>query len=202
MPREVFRYDVPERFVAGTVGQPGQRTFFLQASSGGRVTSVALEKEQVALLAERLDALLDEVTRRSGGTAPVPASAPQDLEDSAPLDTPIFEEFRVGTMTLAWDVDTETVVIEAQARTEAEESEEADEEAAELDEEAEVEALSDSDEGPPVLRVRMTAAMARAFAKRAQAVVAAGRPPCPFCGLPLSAEGHICPRQNGQRPSV
>ena len=201
MPREVFRYDVPERFVAGTVGQPGQRTFFLQASSGGRVTSVALEKEQVALLAERLDALLDEVSRRSGGTAPVPPSALQDLEDSAPLDTPILEEFRVGTMTLAWDVDTETVVVEAQARTEA------DEEAAESDEPAEdeteeVEALSDSDEGPPVLRVRMTAAMARAFAKRAQAVVAAGRPPCPFCGLPLSAEGHICPRQNGQRPSV
>lgn len=202
MPREVFRYDVPERFVAGTVGQPGQRTFFLQASGGGRVTSVALEKEQVALLAERLDALLDEVTRRSGGAAPVPSNAPKDLEDSAPLDTPIFEEFRVGTMTLAWDVDTETVVIEAQARTEAEESEEAEDEEAELDEEVEVEALSDSDEGPPVLRVRMTAAMARAFAKRAQAVVAAGRPPCPFCGLPLSAEGHICPRQNGQRPSV
>ena len=197
MPREVFRYDVPERFVAGTVGTPGQRTFFLQASSGGRVTSVALEKEQVALLAERLDALLDEVSRRSGGAAPVPAGAPQDLEDSAPLDTPIFEEFRVGTMTLAWDVDTETVVIEAQARTEADESDETAE-----DETAEVEALSDSDEGPPVLRVRMTAAMARAFAKRAQAVVAAGRPPCPFCGLPLSAEGHICPRQNGQRPSV
>jgi uncharacterized repeat protein (TIGR03847 family) len=202
VPREVFRYDVPERFVAGTVGQPGQRTFFLQASSGGRVTSVALEKEQVALLAERLDALLDEVSRRSGGTAPVPPSAPLDLEDSAPLDTPILEEFRVGTMTLAWDVDTETVVIEAQARTEADESDEeaADEETE--DETAEVEALSDSEEGPPVLRVRITAAMARAFAKRAQAVVAAGRPPCPFCGLPLSAEGHICPRQNGQRPSV
>lgn len=188
--------------MAGTVGQPGQRTFFLQASSGGRVTSVALEKEQVALLAERLDALLDEVSRRSGGTAPVPPSAPLDLEDSAPLDTPILEEFRVGTMTLAWDVDTETVVIEAQARTEADESDEdaADEETE--DETAEVEALSDSEEGPPVLRVRITAAMARAFAKRAQAVVAAGRPPCPFCGLPLSAEGHICPRQNGQRPSV
>ena len=201
MPREVFRYEVPERFVAGTVGEPGQRTFFLQASSGGRVTSVALEKEQVALLAERLDALLDEVSRRSGGTAPVPPTAPQDLEDSAPLDTPILEEFRVGTMTLAWDVDTETVVVEAQARTDAEESEEdTGEEPAE--EPAEVEQLSDSDEGPPVLRVRMTAAMARAFAKRAQAVVAAGRPPCPFCGLPLSAEGHICPRQNGQRPSV
>lgn len=197
----MFRYDVPERFVAGTVGQPGQRTFFLQASSGGRVTSVALEKEQVALLAERLDALLDEVNRRSEGAAPVRPSAPQDLEDSAPLDTPIFEEFRVGTMTLAWDMDTETVVIEAQARTEADESEETDEDAAEA-EEAEVEPLSDSDEGPPVLRVRMTAAMARAFAKRAQAVVAAGRPPCPFCGLPLNAEGHICPRQNGQRPSV
>lgn len=190
MPREVFRYDAPERFVAGTVGQPGQRTFFLQASGAGRITSVALEKEQVSLLAERLDALLDEIGRRTGAAAAEPAAA--ELEDTAPLDLPIFEEFRVGTMALAWDTDTQTVVVEAQAQTV-----EADEE-----ETTDAEPLSDSDEGPPVLRVRMTPAMARAFAKRAQAVVSAGRPPCPFCGLPLSPEGHLCPRQNGQRPSV
>lgn len=196
MSREVFRYDVPERFVAGTVGQPGQRTFFLQASSAGRVTSVALEKEQMALLAERLDALLDEVSRRTAGRAPVPAVAPNELDDTAPLDTPIFEEFRVGSMTLAWDLDTQTVLVEAQARTEA------DEEDDDTTPAEEVEPLSDSDEGPPVLRVRMTGAMARAFAKRAQAVIAAGRPPCPFCGLALSPDGHLCPRQNGQRPSV
>ncbi len=38
----VYSYDPPERFVAGTVGQPGERTFYLQATVGTRITSVAL----------------------------------------------------------------------------------------------------------------------------------------------------------------
>jgi uncharacterized repeat protein (TIGR03847 family) len=186
--REIYSYDPPERFIAGTVGEPGQRTFFLQAALGGRTTSVALEKEQVAVLAERMEELLDEVLRRTGGTAQVPAVAPVDLIDDGPLSQPIEEEFRVGALTLAWDGDTERVVIEAHARAETEE-----EQVEALDEEA--------DEGPPVLRVRITGAMARAFAKRAQLVVSAGRPPCPFCGLPVDADGHLCPRMNGHRPA-
>jgi uncharacterized repeat protein (TIGR03847 family) len=186
--REIYSYDPPERFIAGTVGEPGQRTFFLQAALGGRTTSVALEKEQVAVLAERMEELLDEVLRRTGGTAQVPAVAPVDLVDDGPLSQPIEEEFRVGALTLAWDGDTERVVIEAHARAETEE-----EQVEALDEEA--------DEGPPVLRVRITGAMARAFAKRAQLVVSAGRPPCPFCGLPVDADGHLCPRMNGHRPA-
>jgi uncharacterized repeat protein (TIGR03847 family) len=177
VPRQLFLYDPPERFVAGTVGQPGQRTFFLQATGGGRTTTVALEKEQVTVLAERIDELLDEVLRRSGGTAPVPAVAPAELEDLAPLDQPLMEEFRVGTMALAWDSDSERVVVEAQARTDAD----------------------DAPDAPDLLRVRLTGSMARAFAKRALSVVSAGRPPCPFCGLPIDADGHICPRQNGYR---
>ena len=72
----VYSYDPPERFVAGTVGQPGERTFYLQASGRGRVTSVALEKIQVSRLAERLDELLDEVLGNSGGRSSVPAVAP------------------------------------------------------------------------------------------------------------------------------
>jgi uncharacterized repeat protein (TIGR03847 family) len=186
VPRQVFLYDPPERFVAGTVGQPGQRTFFLQATGAGRTTTVALEKEQVAVLAERIDELLDEVLRRSGGSAPVPAMAPAELEDQAPLDQPLLEEFRVGTMALAWDADEERVVVEALARV-AE-----DEEVSELPDD-------DDEDGPDLLRVRLSGATARAFAKRALAIVAAGRPPCPFCGLPIDPEGHICPRQNGYR---
>jgi len=186
--REIYSYDPPERFIAGTVGEPGQRTFFLQAARGGQTTSVALEKEQVAVLAERMEELLDEVLRRTGGTAQVPAVAPVDLVDDGPLSQPIEEEFRVGALTLAWDGDTERVVIEAHARAETEE-----EQVEALDEEA--------DEGPPMLRVRITGAMARAFAKRAQLVVSAGRPPCPFCGLPVDADGHLCPRMNGHRPA-
>lgn len=186
MPRIVFEYDPPERFVAGTVGEPGQRTFFLQASAGGRTTSVALEKQQVSVLAERVDALLDEVVRRSSGETSVPAMNPPDVEDNGPLEIPIEEEFRVGTMALAWDDDDEVVVIEAQAMT---------------DDEDEGSALiaEDDEEGPPLLRVRISGTAARAFVSRAQAVVAAGRPPCPFCGGPLDAGGHVCPRANGYR---
>jgi uncharacterized repeat protein (TIGR03847 family) len=188
MARQVFDYDPPQRFIAGTVGQPGSRTFFLQARSGGRLTSVALEKTQVSVLAERVDELLDEVLRRTAGAAPVPALATADSDDNDPLDTPIEEEFRVGTMSLAWDGDSQRVVIECFAEgtatdDELEEAEETDEEAAD----------------GAVLRVSLTGAAARAFAKRALAVVAAGRPPCPFCSGPLDLEGHICPRANGYR---
>src|SRR3954465_8227826 len=118
MTRQVFLFDPPARFVAGTVGQPGERTFFLQASESGRVTSVALEKIQVAALAERLTELLDEVRRRLGDDVEIPPVAPAVLDDMAPLDTPLLEEFRVGTLALAWDGDTNRVVIEAHASTE------------------------------------------------------------------------------------
>ena len=180
----VYSYDPPDRFIAGTVGQPGQRTFYLQASASGRVTSVALEKVQVSQLAERLDELLDEVLRRSSGSAAVPAAAPAALADDGPLELPLLEDFRVGAIALAWDHDDERVIIEAQ--------QEADEP---------IEPLSDDvpEDGPGVLRVRISAAAARAFSRRALALVSQGRPPCPLCGLPLDEAGHICPRQNGHR---
>ncbi|MHC0430573.1 DUF3090 domain-containing protein [Streptomyces sp. O3] len=193
MSRQVFLYDPPERFVAGTVGLPGRRTFFLQASAGGRVTSVALEKTQVAALAERMDELLDEVVRRSGGSAPVPAVAPAEIADSAPLDIPVEEEFRVGTMALAWDGDDQCMVVEAQALVELDADDEEDLA------EAEERLLQDDENGPPMLRVRLSGTQARAFVKRALDVVNAGRPPCPLCSLPLDPEGHVCPRQNGYR---
>jgi uncharacterized repeat protein (TIGR03847 family) len=195
VPRQVFRFDLPERFVAGTVGEPGSRTFFLQARGQGRLTSVVMEKEQVAALADRLDALLDEVVRRSSGAAPVPALPPGDLDDLGPLDQPIVEEFRVGTLTLAWDGEEERVVIEAFATRGDEEADEADE----ADEDADADPDEAAEDDRDLLVVRLTGAAARAFVKRAKAVVSAGRPPCPLCAQPLDPEGHICPRQNGYR---
>ncbi|MFF2813093.1 DUF3090 domain-containing protein [Streptomyces sp. NPDC058000] len=193
MSRQVYFYDLPDRFVAGTVGLPGRRSFFLQATAGGRTTSVALEKTQVAALAERIDELLDEVVRRSGGSAPVPAVSPNEMSDTAPLESPVEEEFRVGTMALAWDGEDERMIVEAQALVELEAD--SDEDLADAEERL----LQDDENGPPMLRVRLTGTMARAFAKRALDVVNAGRPPCPLCSLPLDPEGHVCPRQNGYR---
>jgi uncharacterized repeat protein (TIGR03847 family) len=184
MSRQVHHFDRPQRFVAGTVGQPGERSFYLQASGAGRTVSVALEKLQVSLLADRLEELLGEVQRRLGVDLPDPAEA-ADTGDLEPLETPIEEEFRVGAMGLAWDGDDQLVVVEAQAAGD----EPADESTV----------LEDVEDGPDVLRVRLTAESARAFVARARKVLAAGRPPCPLCNLPLEADGHICPRQNGYR---
>lgn len=174
----VISHEQPDRFVAGVVGRPGDRAFYLQARSGRRITSVGLEKFQVTLLAERLEELLDEVLRRSGGSAPVPAVTPSELKDEGPLDQPVEEEFKVGTMALAWDPDDEHVVIEAQ---EAAEGESGDAE------------VGDDDPAIAVLRVRVTAAQARAFAERALQVVAAARLAVPAVRPPARRRGACVP---------
>ena len=186
MPSLVHRFDPPERFVAGTVGEPGSRTFFLQAREGARIVSVSLEKQQVSALAERIDELLDELMSAAGDEVLIPAIAPRDMVDGQPLEQPIEEEFRAGTMTLAWDAEAERVVIEVFPIEESE---------------AVVEDLMEDETPEPeeMFVVSLTAAAARAFSQRAQAVVAAGRPPCQFCGNPLDPAGHLCPRANGYR---
>lgn len=192
MTHQVHAFEPPERFIAGTVGEPGDRTFFLQARGGGRVVSVALEKVQVSLLAEKLEELLTEASRRFGVELPEPPAPAGN--DNEPLDTPVDEEFRVGTLGLAYDVDTETVVIEAIEAGEAE---------AELDLGSGDEDIGDDgdddepDDDLDRLRVRLTPAATRAFIERARRVLAAGRPPCPLCGQPLDPGGHLCPRHNG-----
>jgi len=188
MPPIVHGFDPPERFVAGTVGPPGQRTFFLQARAGARLVSVSLEKQQVQALAERVDELLDEVMTNAASEAIVPAVAPLGLDDSDPLEQPIEEEFRAGTMTLSWDPDDERVVIEVFPFTEA-----AVVTPDQLDEDFE------EPEPDEVLLVRLPAGPARAFVKRAEQVLDAGRPSCPFCGNPIDPDGHLCVRANGFR---
>ena len=194
----VHRYDAPDRFVAGTVGQPGERTFFLQAREGNRITSVACEKQQVSVLAEHLDKVLDEVVRRSAGDIKVPPASAK-ARDVDPLDAPITEEFRVGTMTIAWDPTIDRIVIELFSNVDTEAEEEAEAEPAVA---AEPEPDADTINADEVFVVKITASYARDFVARAQALVAAGRPPCPFCLQPLDPSGHICPRANGYRRSL
>lgn len=188
MPPVVHAFDPPERFVAGTVGPPGQRTFFLQARDGGRLVTVALEKQQVAVLAERIDGLLDELMATAETRTVIPAVAPLDLDDNEPLDQPIEEEFRAGTMTLSWDTADERIVIEVFPFDEA----------AVVSPEQIGEDLEEP-EPEEVLLVRLPPADARAFVKRAERVVSAGRPDCPFCGNPIDPDGHLCVRANGFR---
>lgn len=174
----LIEYVRPDRFVAGTVGPPGQRTFFLQAEQGPRVTSVSLEKQQVQVLAERVEELLEEV----------PASSAADPEDNAPLSAPIDDEFRVSTLSLTWDGEQQVVIIECYD--------------AEVELEPDLEGEGVIEITPPdthVLKVSLSASAAREFVRRSLAMVAQGRPPCPFCGGPLDPTGHICPRANGYK---
>lgn len=170
----MFDFAWPERFIAGTIGMPGERTFYLQAVEGSRIASVALEKAQVALLADRLEELLSEVGHDHDTLG---------SDDNDPLSVPLEEEFRVGSLALAWDPARDAVIVEAHAigETTADVGDDEDE------------------ESPDTLRVAITPSAAAAFARRARALVSAGRPPCPFCLQPLDMGGHICPRSNGYR---
>ena len=192
MPPVVHRFDPPERFIAGTVGEPGQRTFFLQARAGARVTSVALEKQQVEILGERIDELLDELMVTGGIASVIPAITPVDQVDNGPLDQPIVEEFRAGTITLSWDTDDERIVVEVFPVIEVAVPIEADEDDL-------VDLPIDDPEPEELFVVRLTPVQARVFATRAASVVSAGRPACQFCGGPVDPAGHLCPRANGFR---
>lgn len=182
MSRAIHVFRTPDRFVAGTVGQPGDRTFYLQAVHESRIVSVLLEKQQVAILADRIGALLEEIHRRFG--TPIP---PEDdrVGDLSPLVMPVDAEFRVGTMGLGWDAESEAVVVELLAITEGE-----------FDESV---VLDDTDEGPDAVRVFLTTEAAREFAARSSRVISAGRPPCPLCHEPLDPDGHLCVRTNGYK---
>jgi uncharacterized repeat protein (TIGR03847 family) len=180
MPRQVHIFHSPDRFFAGTIGQPGEREFYLQVVDGRRVLSVACEKQQVAILADRLGSLIVEVGRRFGA---LPSDGGAAADDDLTLSTPVDAEFRVGTMGLAWDGEGSQVIVELLALTDEEVGEDV--------------VLEDREDGPDALRVFLSLAEARDFARHAQTVVAAGRPPCPLCGNPLDADGHICPRLNG-----
>ena len=177
MPTIVHGFDWPDRVVVGTVGRPGARTFYLQARDGRRVVSVALEKEQSAVLAHKIDEILDEVRRVEGNPARVPETTPEELVDHAPLDQPVEAEFRVGALSLGWDPSTAQVVIEAFPLVEVDDDEPDDATEVEPDE---------------VMVVRIPVGTARAFAARTLEIVGAGRPLCPFCGQPMDPEGHVC----------
>jgi len=167
--RNIFKN--PQRCIAGTIGQPGERAFYIQVRLDNRVFSVAVEKSQVQALATRLELMIAEVRKTN------PLLAFESVaKDDAPLDTPVDEEFQVGAISLAWDEEQQLISLELY----------------ELEDDEE-----DSEGG--VLEVNISLGMGMAFAARSKALVNAGRLPCPFCGIPIDPRGHLCPRANGYR---
>jgi uncharacterized repeat protein (TIGR03847 family) len=178
----VYEFNPVERFVAGTVGAPGDRTFFIQARTGSRVVSVVVDKSQVIALGERTKIMLREI-KKSDPTVFVKAV---DVDD-APLEQPIFEEFRAGVIAMAWDAENSFIVYELREMTSSDDG----------DEEEVV--FSEKDLSTDLLRVHVSPTQAASFSKRCLSLASAGRMPCPFCGIPIDPSGHLCPRSNGYR---
>ncbi|MGK3955789.1 DUF3090 domain-containing protein [Arthrobacter sp. R4] len=179
MPTLVHEFAWPDRVVIGTIGVPGARTFYLQVRSGKQIVSIALEKQQSAQLAEKIDEILDQLITLESNPFSVPKGTPIELVDNDQLEA-VTEQFRTGAMTLGWDPTTAQVVIEAYSITE-------------VDADDPVESLAENGaDVPEMLLVRMPVGTARAFAKRTREVVGAGRPACPLCGYPVDPDGHVC----------
>ena len=176
MPTRVHEFAWPDRVVIGTIGQPGDRTFYLQVRAGTQIVSIALEKQQSAQLAEKIDEILDQLLTIDGNPFSVPTSTPVELVDNDPLEDPL-EQFRTGAMSLGWDPTTAQIVLESYPISDVDGDEPFD--------------LDGADE-PEMLLVRMPVGTARAFTKRTREIVAAGRPLCTICGYPIDPDGHTC----------
>ncbi|MBO0693560.1 MAG: DUF3090 family protein [Acidimicrobiaceae bacterium] len=179
-----FEFSDVERITVGTVGEPGQRTFYLQIRQADQLVTLKLEKQQVAALAQLLAEMLSDLPAAESPAAP-----------AAELEEPVIAEWPVGDMQLSYDTTLDRIVILAEEVTTAvEEPESAIGEP--LGEEPSDE-LS-RDEG--VARIAITRDQAAALIIRSAQLVAAGRPTCPLCGNPIDPTGHACPRTNGHAP--
>jgi len=191
-----IEFDPVDSIGAGAIGEPGQRAFYIQAEKDGQVLSVLVEKQQVAMLAERVQMLLDQVETQfpeagTGVPAPLAPDAGQLRGDPVPL-------FRAVAIGIGFDATRQLVVLELHERPLGDDEED-DEDGDDDDENGDVDdtpALVGEDEGY-LARLYLTADQARAMATRGSAAVESGRPPCPLCGGPLDPSGHICPRLNG-----
>lgn len=186
MSRITVVHDPIDRFTTGTVGVPGERTFFLQARSASGLSSVVVEKNQVQALAERLKTLIREV--KASGSASIDELSVSFKRDNEPLEFPIEEDFRVGIIGISWDEDSQRIGIQIQAM--------GNEEIVDLLEDDEAAQIEDA---PDLIIVLLRIYQAKSFVERSEAVVSAGRQVCPFCGLPINMDGHLCPRANGYR---
>lgn len=170
---DLFEFSDVDGFAVGTVGVPGQRTFFVQVRADGQRITLKCEKQQVSALAQYLEKLLEDL--------PSPSDRP--LDRSLDLQFPVEPvSFTIGAIGLAFDQDLDRFVVMF------EEFVAPDPDTGEPDPDAAVDAGK--------VRFQLTRGQALAFSERTEDVVAAGRPPCVWCGLPIDPDGHPCPRMN------
>lgn len=161
-----------DRITAGAVGEPGSRTFYLQARGGDRTVTILVEKQQVQLLAASILELLADLELETG-------VGPDD--DEMALHEPIEPIWRAGKLSIGYDQTSELFVLEVE----------------ELVPEPEGEDMGLAVEEAEVVRLAATREQMFALSRHSAVVVEQGRPTCQFCGNPIDPEGHACPAMNG-----
>jgi uncharacterized repeat protein (TIGR03847 family) len=179
---ERFDFDDVEVFTTGAIGVPGQRTFYFQVRHDGRRVTVKCEKQQVAALAQYVAGLLADLP------SPADRPLPQSMELTLPVEPAAFV---VGPMGLAFDNDIDRFVLMIDEFVPADADDDDDD-----DDDDEDEIFDTDDVERSRLRLQLTRGPALALCEQADQVVAAGRPSCIWCGLPIDVDGHPCPRMN------
>ena len=186
-----------DRITAGAVGEPGERTFFLQARQGDRSVTILVEKEQVELLGTSILEILATVGRETGEGPP---------SDELGLEPPLEPLWRAGRLSIGYAEERDLMLLEIEELVELEdEPEDEQDERDEQDDEPEDDTAAVAEtEGPEPDRVRLWATREQmlALARHGAAVAERGRPRCRFCGNPIDPEGHMCPAMNGHRETA
>jgi uncharacterized repeat protein (TIGR03847 family) len=167
----------PDIFTTDYTGEPGSRTFYLQARGEEGLFSFPVEKQQVVVLAEKLRELLLMV---DGDDTVISATAGRD--PALAFQEPVVDEAHVGTIGLAYEEDADLVLVLLQP----------------MSEEGDEDEIVDEAKGA---HFELRRDQVRAFVLHAIAVVDEGRATCQLCGLPMDPAGHRCPASNGHRLS-
>lgn len=179
-PDPSFDYDHPDLFVAGALGEPGSRVFHLQAAQDHELISIKCEKQHVAALATHLGRILADLP---------PADSSEVAAIESGLRQPVEDLWTAGNLGVAYDAANDRIVVAIERFEDSLAAEDDD-----FDDEGVSRPLD------PTGRVALSRAQAAAFVAVATALVESGRPSCRFCGGPIDAAGHACPRANGFRP--
>lgn len=199
-----YEFSNLDGFSCGAIGPKGKRIFYVQLREGEMILSLKMEKQQVAALTDFLDNTLAEVFNHhvpkkeeegygfldsfGGGELPPEDSlAGEDPEDLAAAaasqaflsdyDEPFFSDpdapdWIVGKIGAAYQQSKDFIVLWME------------------------ELAAEEGESQSIAKFPLQVEQASNFVRQARTVMAAGRPPCPYCRAPLNWEDGFCPCWN------
>ncbi len=179
-PQELGRAELLD---AEAIGQPGNRRFRIYARSPRGTASLWVEREQMEALSLAIDQMLAQIAggivlrAEAQSARPAPPGAPADFPEEPDV------EFQVGKMQISYDEETDLITLRVAPILL-------------IEQEGEMVAADDPDF---LLSITSTRMQAERLSAHISAILAAGRPRCPFCGRPMQ-DGHVCEKQNGYHP--